>query len=50
MEEEQVIVINIPRNATILTKNCYGLLNENIKLFKNLSITEMEICGTDTDA
>ena len=50
MEEEQEIVIDIPQNAKILTKNCYGLSNENIKLFKDLGITEMEICGTDTDA
>ena len=49
-QEEQEIVNNIPQNAKILTKNCYGLSNENIKLFKNLGITEMEICGTDTDA
>lgn len=47
---EQKIVIDIPNNAKILTKNCYGLSTENIKLFKNLGITEMEICGTDTDA
>ena len=49
-EEEQEIIVNIPNNAKILTKNCYGLTYENIKLFKNLGITEMEICGTDTDA
>ena len=49
-EEEQEIIVNIPNNSIILTKNCYGLSNKNIKLFKNLGITEMEICGTDTDA
>lgn len=48
--EEQEIVITVPQNAKILTKNCYGILNEDIKLFKDLGITEMEICGTDTDA
>ena len=49
-EEEQKIVIDIPQNAKILTKNCYGISQEDIKLFKYLDITEMEICGTDTDA
>jgi len=49
-EDEQEIVCDVSKEAKILTKNCYGLSSENIKLFKNLGITEMEICGTDTDA
>lgn len=41
---------NIPKCAKILYKNCYGLSSQDIMLFKNLGIEEMEICGTDTDA
>ena len=37
-------------NKKILTKNCYGLSCDNIKMFKDLGISEIEICGTDTDA
>ena len=49
-KEEQDIICNTPLRAKILTKNCYGITNDYIKLFKDLGITEMEICGTDTDA
>ena len=49
-KEEQEFVCDIPKNAKILTKNCYGISKENIKLFQDLGITQMEICGTDTDA
>lgn len=49
-EDEQEIIIDVPKNAKILIKNCYGISNQNIKLFKDLGIKEMEICGTDTDA
>lgn len=49
-ETEQEFVCDIPKEAKILTKNCYGLSCDNIKMFKELGITEMEICGTDTDA
>ena len=50
MEEEQALVCSLPTNAKVLTKNCYGISNQDIKMFKDLGITEMEICGTDTDA
>ena len=49
-KDEQEIVCYVPQNAQILTKNCYGISPEDIKLFKHLGITEMEVCGTDTDA
>ena len=49
-EAEQEIVVNIPSKAKVLTKNCYGISNDDLQLFKELGITEMEICGTDTDA
>ena len=49
-EKEQELILDIPNGAKILTKNCYGLSCDNIKLFKDLGITEIEICGTDTDA
>ena len=49
-EEEQALVCSFPTNAKVLTKNCYGISNQDIKMFKDLGITEMEICGTDTDA
>ncbi|MGN1201145.1 MAG: isochorismatase family protein [Candidatus Caccovivens sp.] len=49
-KDEQEFAIDVPKNARILTKNCYGISNEDIRLFKDLGITEMEICGTDTDA
>ena len=48
--EEQEIIVNVPQNAKIITKNCYGISIENIKQFKDLGINEIEICGTDTDA
>ncbi len=48
--EEQTFAINIPKNAKILTKDCYGISQDDINLFKNFNITEMEICGTDIDA
>ena len=49
-KEEQEFMCVIPQSAKIITKNCYGLSYENIEMFKDLNITEMEICGTDTDA
>ena len=49
-KEDQEFVCNIPSKAKILTKNCYGITIGHIKLFQDLGITEMEICGTDTDA
>ena len=49
-KKDQEIVVDIPNNAKILTKNCYGLSSEHIKMFKDLGVTEMEICGTDVDA
>ena len=48
--EQQELVVFVPNNAKILTNNGYGLCEENIKMFKQLKIEEMEICGTDTDA
>ena len=51
--EDQEIVCDIPKGAKILIKDCYGLSAENINLLKNYAkgdITEIEICGTDTDA
>lgn len=47
---DQELVCDVPKNAKILTKNCYGISYNDIKYFKDLGITEMEICGTDTDA
>ena len=49
-ECEQEIVCDIPKDAKVLTKNCYGISDKDIKCFKDLGITEMEICGTDIDA
>ena len=49
-KEDQEIVVDIPPNAKIITKNCYGISDEVIKRLKDLKITEMEICGTDSDA
>ncbi|MEG1751821.1 MAG: isochorismatase family cysteine hydrolase [Clostridia bacterium] len=49
-KEEQEIICDVSKKANILTKNCYGLSNKNFKCFRDLGITEMEICGTDTDA
>lgn len=48
--DDQQLVINYPNNAKIITKNCYGISYKDIKMFKKLGITEIEICGTDTDA
>lgn len=49
-KEDQKIILDIPQNAKVITKNGYGISNDVIKMFKSLNITEMEICGTDTDA
>lgn len=48
--DEQELVINYPNNAKIITKNCYGISHNDIEMIKRLGITEIEICGTDTDA
>lgn len=48
--EDQNIVINIPKNAKILTKNCYGISQKDIEYIKSLGIKDIEICGTDIDA
>lgn len=48
--DDQEFVINIPKNAEILTKDCYGISKENIEYIKSLGIKEIEICGTDIDA
>ena len=42
--------MNIPKNSRIIKKNCYSISQKDIKLFKKLKISEIEICGTDTDA
>ena len=44
------IIVNIPDNSQIITKNCYGLSSEDILKIKNAHINEIEICGTDIDA
>lgn len=49
-KEDQEFCFEIPKEAKIIKKNCYGLSKEDIQLFKDFGITEMEICGTDTDA
>ena len=48
--DEQKLIINIPKQAKILTKNCYGISQNDIDLFRSLNINEIEICGTDIDA
>lgn len=48
--DEQKFAINIPRQAKVLTKNCYGISQKDLNMFKSLNINEMEICGTDIDA
>lgn len=48
--DEQKLIINIPQKAKILTKNCYGISQKDIDLFRSLNINEIEICGTDIDA
>ena len=49
-QSEQAFATDIPTNAQILTKNCYGLSTDHINLLKKLGITEIEVCGIDTDA
>lgn len=48
--EDQKSAVKIPKNAKILTKNCYGISQKDIEYIKSLGIKEMEICGTDIDA
>ena len=47
---EQEIIVDIPQNSNILTKNTYGLSLENIEFLKELNISEIEVCGIDVDA
>lgn len=47
---EQSIVIGTNIKPTTIIKNCYGISQKDIEQFKNLNISEMEICGTDIDA
>ena len=49
-QNEQDFAMDIPTNTQVLTKNCYGLSTDHINFLKNLGITEIEICGIDTDA
>ncbi|MBQ8844467.1 MAG: isochorismatase family protein [Clostridia bacterium] len=49
-KDEQEICINKLDKGIILEKYGYGLLNEHIKKLKDLGITEIEVCGTDSDA
>lgn len=48
--DEQKFAINIPKQAKILTKDCYGISQKSMDMFKSLNINEIEICGTDIDA
>lgn len=48
--EDQQIVVDILSNSTIFTKSGYGLTPDMIKCLKDKNITEIELCGTDTDA
>lgn len=48
--EDQQIVVEIKENSTILTKNGYGFTPDMIRCLKEKNITEIELCGTDTDA
>lgn len=48
--DEQKIAINIPKQTKIITKDCYGISQKDIDLFRSLNINEIEICGTDIDA
>ena len=48
-EQEQEIVVNVPKNAKILIKHGYGIGGQ-VQQIKNLGVNEIEICGTDTDA
>ncbi|MBO7527933.1 MAG: cysteine hydrolase [Clostridia bacterium] len=48
--DEQEIIVNIPNNSHIITKDCYGISIDDIRFLKSLNINEIEICGTDTDA
>ncbi len=47
---EEQITLTPPPNSIIITKTGYGLDNDSIELIKKCNISEIEICGTDTDA
>ncbi len=47
---DQEIIIEIPNKAQVITKNCYGISQYDIEIFKKLNISQIEICGTDIDA
>lgn len=49
-KEEQEICVNKLDNGIVFEKYGYGLSNEHIQKLKDLNITEIEICGTDSDA
>jgi nicotinamidase-related amidase len=48
--EEQKIVVDILENAQIISKSTYSLPNKTIKHLKQNGISEIELCGTDTEA
>ena len=48
--EDQKIVVNQLPNSMCFVKTGYGLTTEMISKIKEKNITEIEICGTDTDA
>ena len=49
-EDEQRLVIDIKKEKTVITKTGYGIGNKAIEELKEKNITEIELCGTDTDA
>ena len=49
-DQEQQIIVNVPVGAKIIIKDGYGVSNDVVEMFHSMGITEMEVCGTDTDA
>ncbi len=49
-EKSQEIVVEIPENSIIFNKTGYGLSQEQLQLIKNLKVSQVDICGVQSDA
>lgn len=47
---EQELCVTMLENSVIFEKEGYGLSGEQMSKLKELNITEIEVCGTDSDA
>ena len=48
--DERQFAVDVLPNSTIFAKQGYGLKTSHIKKFKQLNISNIDVCGTDIDA